>query len=438
MTIDNIVTSVSYNGNPVEVTGTLTAWRQEKTFQFESCDRTTPGSLTILGSDEKDDQDYCSVAGMVIHCTSEDAFSPWHNFVSDVNNWKTSDGSSPCSNPTAAFVNAANNQNNPVQFIIDIVAAGGVSIWENSEAKDATMIGTPEYCEVTCTFVIDSQVTGVLYEGQQLAIEGAKDDVSMAKTVNFTSCDRMNAGSLTIHGTHNGSGDNCIEGGLLLHCSASDPQSPWNNFVSDSNNWVDDEDGASPCQDEGTSGFLGSPTADIDDLVDKGAKKIWADKVNVTLKGTPQFCSVKCSLTIDNIVNSVSYNDINLMIEGGDLTNWQEEKTVEFSSCDNTDPGFLVVNGTESDDVGPFCNKAGMILHCIAEDTDSPWHNFVSDGTNWSSHDAMEVCVLDNAAFVVGGQNQGRQWLIDMVDAGAKAIWVDAKAVSLVGTPPVG
>ena len=147
-----------------------------------------------------------------------------------------------------------------------------------------------EYCEVICTFVVDSQVTGVYHSGQQLVIDGPKGDVSMAKTVNFTSCDRMNPGSLTIHGTHDGSGDNsnCIEGGLLLHCSANDLQSPWNNFVSDSDNWVDaEDDSTAACQDEGTTGFLGSTSSDIDDLVGKGAKKIWIDKVYVSLKGTP-------------------------------------------------------------------------------------------------------------------------------------------------------
>ena len=35
MTVDNIVTSGFYNGNTLEITGTLTNWRSEKTFQFE-------------------------------------------------------------------------------------------------------------------------------------------------------------------------------------------------------------------------------------------------------------------------------------------------------------------------------------------------------------------------------------------------------------------
>ena len=433
MTVDNILTSGFYNGNTLEITGTLTNWRSEKTFQFESCDRSNPGSLTFLGSDSESSGDFCRISGLILQCTSVDTFSPWHNFVTDMTNWKTSDGSEVCSNPTAAFINAANNQN--IGFIVDIVAAGAVAVWENSEAMDAEMVGTPPYCEVICTFVVDSQVTGVYHSGQQLAIVGPKDDVSMAKTVNFTSCDRLNPGELTIHGSHDGSGDNCVDGGLLLHCSANDPQSPWNNFVSDSDNWVDGEDDSTAaCQDNGTSGFLGSTSSDIDDLVEKGAKKIWVDKVDVQLKGTPPFCPVSCSMTIDNIVNSVCYGDMFLMVEG-DLMDWESEKTFEFSSCDNANPGYLVINGTEQANSGPFCTKAGMILHCTAEDTTSPWHNFVSDNTNWSSNNDEPICIPDPVAFVTIGQGR-HQWLKDIVDAGAGPIWVEAKEVSLVGTPP--
>ena len=145
--------------------------------------------------------------------------------------------------------------------------------------------------------------------------------------------------------------------------------------------------------------------------------------------------SVTCSLTIDNIVNSVCYGEICLELEG-DLFKWESKKTVEFYSCDNANPGSLVVNGTEADDYGPFCTKSGLLLHCTAEDTTSPWHNFVSDGINWSSNDGEPICVPNPAEFVVAGQGYYQlQWMKDMVNAGAKAIWVEAKEVSLVGTP---
>ena len=141
MTIDNIVTSVSYNGDELDVTGTLTNWRSENTFEFESCDRSNPGTLTILGSDAENTGDYCAISGLILQCASEDTFSPWHNFVTDMTNWKTSDGSDVCSNPTAAFINAAIVSN--IGFIVDILATGAVAIWESSDAMDGEMVGTP-------------------------------------------------------------------------------------------------------------------------------------------------------------------------------------------------------------------------------------------------------------------------------------------------------
>ena len=149
-------------------------------------------------------------------------------------------------------------------------------------------------------------------------------------------------------------------------------------------------------------------------------------------------CAVKCSITIDNYVVSVSYNGVNLEIEGNERNTWMDEKTFEFSSCDNAYPGTLIVKGSEHSNSNSYCKGiSGMILHCAATDTTSPWHNFVSDGTNWKSQEGTEVCVPTNAAFVNVGRNK-YDWFRKMVDAGAQAIWAEAKEVSLVGTPPVG
>ena len=151
--------------------------------------------------------------------------------------------------------------------------------------------------------------------------------------------------------------------------------------------------------------------------------------------------SVTCTLTISDLYfdhHSVCYGEICLEVEG-DLFAWatdgRSKKTVEFYSCDNANPGSLVVNGTKPYDYSPFCTKTGLLLHCTAEDTTSPWHNFVSDGINWSSNDGKPICVSNPAEFIVVGQ--GLQWLRDLVEAGAKDIWVEAKEVSLVGTPPL-
>ena len=86
-------------------------------------------------------------------------------------------------------------------------------------------------------------------------------------------------------------------------------------------------------------------------------------------------CLVNCSLTIDNRIDSVSYNGLEMAVTGP-LTD----------SCDQShryEPGVLTIEGwdyqTEND-----CLYGGLLLHCIANDISNPWHNFVTDQTHWS------------------------------------------------------
>ena len=138
MTIDNTVSTISYDGTEVEVAGSLTQWKMEKTFTFESCDRMNPGSLTVDGIDLESGNN-CQTGGMIMHCIcDDDNFNPWHNFVSNTVNWKLADGSTPCTSD-ANFIKAARNQN--IQFIQDMLAVGAKSIWANS--PEASLVGTP-------------------------------------------------------------------------------------------------------------------------------------------------------------------------------------------------------------------------------------------------------------------------------------------------------
>ena len=284
MTIDNVVDGISYEGTALDVQGDLNNWNKEKTFTFSTCDRNNPGTLMVDGTDTDNSPTNCLTGGMIMHCTCEDTLNPWHNFVSDTVNWKLDDESTLCTSE-ANFVRAGQN----LPFIQSILAADGKSIWSQTEGEVA-LLGTPGYCEVICSFTVDAKVFSVFHSGQQLFTEGQTDDWTAEKKVNFTACDRLNPGTLTIAGTHDEtSGDNCINGGLILHCTAEDSQSPWHNFVSNDRLWVDADDDSMPCQDDGTSGFLGSLTSGsfIETLQDNGAKKIWADKTDVILIGTP-------------------------------------------------------------------------------------------------------------------------------------------------------
>ena len=89
-------------------------------------------------------------------------------------------------------------------------------------------------------------------------------------------------------------------------------------------------------------------------------------------------CFVNCSLTIDNRIDSVSYNGLEMAVTGP-LTD----------SCDQShryEPSVLGIEGwdyqTEND-----CLYGGLLLHCIANDISNPWHNFVTDQTHWKLSD---------------------------------------------------
>ena len=54
---------------------------------------------------------------------------------------------------------------------------------------------------------------------------------------------------------------------------------------------------------------------------------------------------VHCTFTVDNVVNSVKYNDNLLQISGGSVNNWRQEKVISFQSCDDRSPGILEIKG---------------------------------------------------------------------------------------------
>ena len=48
---------------------------------------------------------------------------------------------------------------------------------------------------------------------------------------------------------------------------------------------------------------------------------------------------------MDNVVNSVKYNDNALQISGGAINDWQKEKVISFESCSDSSPGILEIKG---------------------------------------------------------------------------------------------
>ena len=144
-------------------------------------------------------------------------------------------------------------------------------------------------------------------------------------------------------------------------------------------------------------------------------------------------------MTIDNIVDSVSYNGYLLHVEG-DVKVWRNEKTFEFSSCNNNNPGELVINGTDlnKNEVNDACLGGGMMLRCTAEDTKSPWHNFVSNVANWVDNEDNSTVCSNEDNMVTYGLKTNTKIIVDLHEKGAKKIWTKYYESSLKGTPKKG
>ena len=61
-----------------------------------------------------------------------------------------------------------------------------------------------------------------------------------------------------------------------------------------------------------------------------------------------------CSFTIDNVVDSATYDGNTLTITGDDLSNWKTEKLVTFESCHDLSPGTLVIKGSNDEGEGKY------------------------------------------------------------------------------------
>ena len=141
-------------------------------------------------------------------------------------------------------------------------------------------------------------------------------------------------------------------------------------------------------------------------------------------------------MTVDNVVDDVSYNEESLLVDGV-LNDWMKLKTFSFASCDRENPGTLMVNGTDWN-ANDFCKNGGLLLACTASDQSNPWHNFVSNGETWFDFKTGLKACTEQTGFIPYGQSLGVTFISDLVGVGAKKIWAPSQSVSLIGSPSFG
>merc|ERR1712226_849833 len=164
---------------------------------------------------------------------------------------------------------------------------------------------------VTCSLTVDNRINGVYKRSyiqevngpvpsalgwQQLHISGGplSLDVSGAdpadwtkeKTITFKARNDEKA-ELKIEGEDGNDDNHCTWGGLLMHCTASDVQSPWHNFKSDMGHWRA-EDNSKLCS-VNNDGMVHDSIVKpfMRRMLELGSMKIWTNKPKVSLIGSP-------------------------------------------------------------------------------------------------------------------------------------------------------
>ena len=146
---------------------------------------------------------------------------------------------------------------------------------------------------------------------------------------------------------------------------------------------------------------------------------------------------VSCAMTADNEIKSVQLihesgivEDLEIQYEG--QARWEDMKTVSFQQSHINDKAALRIHAEDGVANQDHCYYAGLLLHCTASDSRSPWVNFLTNTDNWYSQDGKELCSNNSAAFLHFHYDVTNQ----LTSQGANHIWVEnEQVVDLVGTP---
>jgi len=186
-----------------------------------------------------------------------------------------------------------------------------------------------------------------------------------------------------------------------------------------------------PCQDYGCREFFNGQGRCLEEV---NQNSVCVESGELCCDGkVPVITDVTCKFTVDNIVTNVQY-DGNVLPVTGTTNNWQHENTVSFTTSPS---GFgeLRITGEDYNDIhtNNHCVWGGLLLKCEAADTNSPWHNFMSDTANWRADGGSPICT-NNLGFVAAA-NGNIPFIQSLIASGAKKIWIENETVTLIGGP---
>jgi len=172
-----------------------------------------------------------------------------------------------------------------------------------------------------------------------------------------------------------------------------------------------------------------------DCMIFRGSSGLWDDRhcgaKNAFVCEKSTGTVVTCKLTADNEIKTVSYNGIILSVTG-DKRNWQKQNTFQFETW--SEPEDVLSIAAEDWNNSQNCIWGGLLLHCQAKDTSSPWHNFKSSTDHWQTLDGSELC-SNSDGFVSHRFSGNIPFIRSLLASGSKKIWSAQKKVTLIGSP---
>ena len=145
-TVVNEAVGVEYSGMQLNINGDVADWRDMKTFTFVH--NTTSENVMMIKAENWGPKPYCMWAGLLLHCQARSVHSrmiafdnPWHDFTSNLEQWRTEDGSKMCAD---GMISVGSNDST----IQTLVSKGAVRIW-GGEHNTSTLIGSPGFKHTT-------------------------------------------------------------------------------------------------------------------------------------------------------------------------------------------------------------------------------------------------------------------------------------------------
>jgi len=212
MTIDNSLTHISYNGEPLSASGNPDKWQKVKSFSFVPVNG---AYLEIGGYEERDDCNGCECSGLLLECDN--------GLISSTSDWEAVGSSSEIVDPSSGYGSVCESSST---FSLEGQTSDAQKIWPSGGEKYAWFRAIPVKEPVTCTMTLDNVLTHISYNGESLSTSGDWSSWKSVKTFSFVP---VSGAYLEIGGYESDSCNGCKCSGLLLECDSG--------FISSTSDW---------------------------------------------------------------------------------------------------------------------------------------------------------------------------------------------------------